>query len=337
MKSATTYIQSLCHRNTDRLAEQGILCPPAGANFAAVNVLLGSAYIRPWNDRAWDDLSESIQAHDGDVFLSNEILSLRSRRKAAQLVAAVSPAEVHILVTARDLARVIPSQWQEGAVNKQTVTWADFAASVCSDRPEDADTAGRFWRRHDLPAIFARWSEAVPVERSTLVTVPQGNPGTELVARCGTAIGADFSAFHAPEPVHTSLGAHSAELMRRLNAGVHDVDTLHYRTGFHKVLARSILARRSESEPRIGLSAEQHEWVAQRARAMIDDLATLGVSVVGDLAELLPAPYSGAGVDPTAVSDPDLLAAALDGLAGITLELADANIAMRAERRPDVS
>jgi hypothetical protein len=334
MKSATTHIQALCTRNADQLAEQGVWVPPPGLNFAAVNVLLGSSYIRPWNADAWEQLSEAIRSHDGDVFLSNEILSLRSRRKVRQLVAALAPAEVRVVLTARDLARVIPSQWQEGAVNQQTATWAAFAAAVCSDGPADSDLADRFWRRHDLPAIIERWTDSVPPSRLALISVPPGGAPGELAARLGAALDVDVSGLDEPAATHTSLGAHSAELMRRLNALVEDLDTLRYRTGFHKALARSVLAHRSGAEPRIGLSAEHHAWVVGRAREMVTDIAALDIQVIGDLDELVPGPYAAAsGVDPQSATDADLLAAAMDGLAGVTRRLADVQIAYDELRR----
>ncbi len=328
MKSATTYIQSLCHANAERLGSQGIWCPPPGLNFAGINVLLGSAYIRPWNAGAWDQLAASIQAHDTDVFLSNEILSLRSRRKASELVDAFAPAEVHVLLTARDLARVIPSQWQEGAANGQTVRWSRYVASVCSDDPPDKEIAGRFWRRHDLPQILQRWHGVVPPGRTTLLTVPRdGLPGV-LSARCAEALNADFTDFEQPAPAHTSLGAHSAELMRRLNHQLSEVDTLHYRTGFHQTLARSVLAHRAAREPRIALSAEQHDWAVRRAQRMVLELKSFNVRVIGDLEELVSIPFAeGSGASPDNAADSDVLAAALDGLAEVTLQLADLRIA----------
>lgn len=341
MKSATTYIQALCAQNADRLSEQGIWCPPPGLNFAAINVLLGSPYIRPWNAGAWQQLSDAISSHDGDVFLSNEILSLRSRRKASELVAALAPAEVRVVLTVRDLARVIPSQWQEGAVNQQTATWAEFTAAVCSDDPGDHDLADRFWRRHDLPAILGRWTSTVPPNRTTLITVPRGDTPGELAARCGAALDLDVSAFDEPPIAHASLGAYSAELMRRLNARVTGLDTLRYRTGFYKALSRVVLAPRASFEPSIGLAPDQHAWAVRRAVRMVADIAALGIQVIGDLDDLVPTPYTPAtGVDPGSVTDADLLAVALEGLAGVTQHLADVQIAydelrrQKSERRP---
>jgi hypothetical protein len=339
MKSATTYIQALCHVNDHRLAAQGMLCPSPGMNFAAINVLLGSSYIRPWNEDAWTTLADQIRNHDGDVFLSNEILSLRSRRKSAELVAALAPAEVHVMVTARDLARVIPSQWQEGTANRQTSTWTEYAASVCADQPPNSDIADRFWRRQDIPAFLSRWLQSVPKERTTLVTVPQGNDPGVLAARCGTALALNFSDFEEPVASHSSLGAHSAELMRRLNTQLDEIDVLDYRTGFHKGLCRAVLAPRASHEPRIALSAREHAWAFQRAQRMITELESLGIAVVGDLADLLPAPYKeGSGIDPGTASDSDLLATSLDGLAGVTKELASVQIAyddLRRRKRAD--
>ena len=40
----------------------------------------------------------------------------------------LSFAEVHVVCTARDLARQIPAVWQEDVKNRHVVTFADFVA-----------------------------------------------------------------------------------------------------------------------------------------------------------------------------------------------------------------
>jgi hypothetical protein len=155
----------------------------------------------------------------------------------------------------------------------------------------------------------------------------------------GAALDVDVSAFAEPAATHTSLGAYSAELMRRLNSQVAELDTLRYRTGFHKALARSVLAQRAGSEPRIGLAAEHHDWVVRRADRLVADIAALDIHVIGDLDELVPEPNAQdlGGFDPAAASDAELLSAALDGLAGVTQRLADVQIACDELRRRDRS
>jgi hypothetical protein len=325
MKSATTYIQELCDRNRNRLAEAGILWASADENFAATDDLLGTERLRPGLAGAWQAMDQRIGAHAGDVLISNERLARIDAAKMGRLLDALGTVEVQLIITARDLGRGIPSQWQTGVRSRLTATWTDFVAAVRTDGATEDPAARMFWRKHDVAALVSRWSRRVPVDRITIVTVPPpGSPAGLVGERFASVLGIDVSEFEQPPHINTSLGAHSAELLRRLNARTQDLSWLEYKWAFKNGLAQSVLTSRKGREPAIALTPGELTWVRDRAATMTEAITSQRVSVVGDLSDLVPVADGAVGTpEPT---EGELLDAALDGLVGLGQMLADVRV-----------
>lgn len=344
MKSATTYLQQWGDLNRETLAAAGVLWPELGLPFAATNDLLGKTGARRETEGAWAELDRLLRRHHGAAVVSNELLAMLAPRRIARLVSGFAPAEVHVVVTARDLARVIPSQWQTRLKNGSMLTWAEFAAAICTDpgRPPgrsepvepSGDPAEWFWRRQDLPAIVRKWQQVVG-DRLTVVTVPPAGSSPHVVAaRFATAIGLGDHAFAQPAYLNSSVGAHSAELIRRVNSHPAGLEGEYQRMGVRNALARLVLAQRASAEPRCGLSAEQLAWAHNRARIMVRELEQLAVQVVGELDDLIPGPETtDGGIDPARANDADLLEAAVFGLAGMARVQTDVRLELSQLRR----
>ncbi len=327
MKSGTSYLQSLFNTNVARLAEQGVLWPMAATCFRGLGDLLGITEGRPLREGAWPLLRRQLLAHEGPALLSNEVVGGMGADRRVTLLDALGRDQVHIVITARDLARVVPSQWQTAVRSQGLRPWREFAEAVCSSEPSPIGT--KFWRRQDVAAMVQRWSQQVPLERITVVTVPpQGSEPFLLVERFGAAVGIDMSSLRPPGQLRNStMGAISAELLRRLNQRVGEVDRLHYRLGFKDGLSRAALAAHADLEPAIAMRTDEFEFVRRRAQEIVDGLASSGVRVVGDLTDLIPSrPRPGVAASPCDASDEDLLEAALAGLTLAGRVLAEARI-----------
>ncbi|MEJ7745092.1 MAG: hypothetical protein WKF73_22710 [Nocardioidaceae bacterium] len=186
MKSGTTYLQSWLDRNQERLAEQGLFWNRSDRNFRATDDLFNSRKIRPGLDGAWSALKARLESHPGDALISNELLAAIAPKKAARLVSELRPAEVHVMVTARDLVKVVPSQWQTAMRNRSTVTWAQYVDDICTDEPHQGSFYTWFWNRQDVAGIVNLWSRHVPLDRFSIITVPpSGTPRLSLeIASC---------------------------------------------------------------------------------------------------------------------------------------------------------
>lgn len=176
------------------------------------------------------------------------------------------------------------------------------------------------------------WGEAVGPENVTLLTVPHpGGPRELLWERFASILRTDPDGF-APAPTQNeSLGAASAQVMRRVNA-VLEAEGLPFPTGtpFRKgLLSKQVLASRKASEPSIGLPVAP--WVVEHSQEMVEGLQRLGVRLVGEWDEL--APVEVPGIDPGTVSGPEVTEAALAGLAGVLAEVIRADEEERARAR----
>jgi hypothetical protein len=337
MKSATTYLQELAYHNSDRLAAGGMFWPPGDLVFPAVAELLGRDAERPARTGAWARLVHAVAEHPGLAVISNELLAPVGRRVVQQLVEAFSPAQIDVVVTARDLGRVIPSHWQTTLKNGSHMPWTEFAAAVCAEPAErrgvarSVDVGSWFWRRHDVPGILSRWARHLAPERQWVVTVPGGAGGaTDVWDRFAEVLGISSQGFTAPVHDNSSVGAWSAELLRRLNVASPQFERPHFRWGVKESLVRRGLATRAGTEPRFGLSVEQFQWVEKRAERMIEEIRSAGVRVVGDLEDLRPTAPPADLVDPVSATDADLLSAALTGIAGLVDVVAE--LAVEKER-----
>jgi len=296
MKSGTSYIQGMLWRNRELLHAHGVLYPGETwqDQVEAVRDVIEArgAQRRPDVSGSWDRMRDQLLAWSGArAVLSMELLSLAQPQRVAAVVESLAPAEVHAIITARDLARVVPSAWQESTQNRQTWTWPAYVASVTGESEAEPAASKRFWSQHDLAEIARTWSAALSPDRVHLVLVPpSGGPRDELWRRFCSVVGLDAAAYGGAENVrgNPAVGAASAEFLRRLNVEIgRDLDVAAYERLVKRFLAKSTLAHRT-TESRLVLPARYGGWAHDRAAQMVAELRECGIDIVGDLDELIP-------------------------------------------------
>jgi hypothetical protein len=316
MKSGTSYLQRLVGANRDLLAGQGVKFPGRKwrDQVLAVSEVLERKRVTARREGAWQGLVDELADWDGTGLVSMEFLGPAAPAKVERVVSSFPAGSVEVVVTARDLGRNVPAMWQEGLKNGRTWTFEEYVAAVAAD-----EGPGKlFWRDQGIAAMCRRWSEAVGVDRVTLVTVPPpGGARDELWRRFAAVLGVDGGAVELPESGNESLGAASAEVMRRLNDLVEDLDYTAYAPVAKHVLAKATLGPRRPAEQPVAFGVP--DWLRTRSAEMTGRLSELGVRVVGDLAEL--EPVSTRGVDPGSVERGEQLDAALAGLEGLVRAL----------------
>jgi hypothetical protein len=270
---------------------------------------------------ALDRLAASAADADGsDVLLTHESLAPATPGQVGRLIELLPGYEVHVIITARDLARQITSGWQQRIQERQVHAYDQFVEAVVQRRPMADD----FWRNQDLVDVARRWSSAVPPGRVHVVTVPPpGSAPGLLLDRFCDVLGVDpgrlsMTAVQSNE----SLGMVQAELLRRVNVALGD-RLPHARAGYARVgkgfLARRVLAPQNGAPPR--LPPEVEPWCLSRSMEVVQQLGTAGYHIVGDLKELIPAPADDGPGRPAGtaepVSDAALLSSAVEAMADV--------------------
>ena len=74
-------------------------------------------------------------------------------RQAARLVADLAPAEVHLVVTAREPLGLFTASWQESLKNRSTTPLADYSRTESG-----SPTVIWNWRTLDLRLVLRRWA-----------------------------------------------------------------------------------------------------------------------------------------------------------------------------------
>ncbi len=290
-KTGTTFLQNVLWSQRKLAKEQGLLLPLA-AFFDHYLATLDVRDIEPQPadvERAtdvWRRIVDASLAWDGDVLISHELFAPATAAQAERAIAAFGPEpEVHLVLTARDLVRQIPAEWQEHVKHRSTVRFDDFVADL---RREDPKTW--FWKVQDFPDVLRRWGSTLPPERVHVVTVPSvGQPASLLWDRFAGLLGLDPASFNTTGlRANTSLGYEQAELLRRVNAELGERLPMPgpYAPDVKSVFAERVLSQQPGA--RLALTGEGFDYAVTRSERMAADLKEMGVDVVGDLAELVP-------------------------------------------------
>lgn len=339
-KTGTTYLQSVLWANRDRLLDQGILLPGASAReqmWASLQVRQhpGKHLRHPDAQTAWPRIVEQANAWSGTAVISHEFFGAATEEQAADAIAAFGEAEVHLVVTARDLLTVVASYWQEYVKHG----WFD---QTLEEFPSEGLHYEEWsWRTLDLQAVLTRWSATLPADRVHVLVLPgPDEPREALWLRFAEVLGVsgagDFDTERARE--NSSLAVVEAELMRRIGEASPEFANALDRG----VWLRSYLAH-GKLVPRGGDRALPSERRIDELRSRADDavahIAGSGFEVVGDLERLRVPLTPRPGREPDTVTEEEIAAAGVATIAAMLIDvrrLRQENTAFRkaeAERR----
>lgn len=325
-KTGTSFLQHTLAANRAALREQGVLYPGTGkgSHFAAVRQLVQSSGAPDHGRSSWSELVSQCLSWDGHVaILSAENLSLMRGDSLSELISGFEDNPVRVVYGARDLVRTVPSQWQTFIRNSDgsAPSYTDYVASI---RGGDMwSTAGQsFWRTHDWPSVLQAWQATVGRDGLALLTVPAPGADVEtLWTRFGEAAGFDAGTYPLARMRNSSLGAASAEVVRRISVAMASkpppVPDRIARNRAIRSLARRVLSQRSRDEPRVEFPPEAGTWVRERTDELLEQVAAIGPRVYGSYDELrrLAPPTTGGGTTrPESLPVDALLEAAHFGL-----------------------
>jgi hypothetical protein len=327
-KTGTTFLQQVLWRNRAELSAQGVVL--AGHHpqdhYRATQDLHG-APINPsdpagsWTGE-WDILAGQAKLAPSVAVISHELFSAADARAVQRAVTSLQPSEVHVALTVRDMATLLPAEWQETVKHRNARRYEDWLSDVIDTESVSADRRRYwFWRVHDTAAILELWSRYVPPERVHVITAAprSADPGL-LWRRFAGVLGVDPAAADLSRArANASLGLPEIEFLRRMNEALAaDIPDWYYMWRVKEGVAHEALAARSAGE-RVILPPDRLDWAREYADGLIAGLKGASYDLVGDLEELRPSGPGRGSVNPADQPTELVLDAAVQAVAALLL------------------
>src|SRR5215469_8090277 len=253
-KTGTTMLQQVMWRNRAALAGQGVVLPGHHPqdHFRASQDLRGIQKLASdpagsWTGE-WEILATEARQAQQVAVISHELFSAGDEEQAERAVRSLQPADVHIVITVRDIASLLPAEWQETVKHRNARGWDDWLADVIDRESVSADRRQWwFWRVHDTLAILDLWSRHLPAEHVHVITAPPATAGTGLLwERFASLLGVDPGSVDLTRArPNASLGVPETEFLRRLNQALPDeVPDWFYMWNVKEAVAHQALADR---------------------------------------------------------------------------------------------
>ena len=327
-KTGTTAVQSAFSRERDRLPEFGAYyAGPGSRPREAV-----AALTRPLGDddkvlAAWHDLVNEVEeAGERRVVISNERFSTADPETAATATAQLGGDRAQVVMVARPLDALLPSQWQQRVRKRRSmISYDDWLKIVLGPEP-DAEHFEHFWVLHDLADQIDRWTRATDPSRVTVVVADEGN--RDFLPRL-------FEGFLGlPEGMlvpskswsNRSLDRAEAELLRALD---HVADARGWERGLYEgTLKPAISSELRASAPTRRAPILLPEWAVERVNELNEQrrdlLLAAQVRVIGDPTTLAERDLAGSSEDP----EPDEVTVTLE----MSTRVVDAVVAQMSQR-----
>ena len=179
-KTGTTSLQAALWTARESMLEQGVRLAGRSRNpVGAARAVMGQASSysdKPPPIREWRQLVHDVDhAVEPRVVISSEFFAHADDAAVRRIVEELDPSRLHVVVTLRPLARIIPSMWQQNvqAGKRQSL---DRWLRTLFPEPGEAPNAS-FWTLHRHDELVRRWAPSAgrrtsPRSSSTTRTTP---------------------------------------------------------------------------------------------------------------------------------------------------------------------
>ncbi len=297
-KSGTTAIQAAFENARPSLADCGVSYP---GEQQAHRAIASSALGRPLGWRttgankpdvsAWNEFVQHAQAYPGITVCSSEFFAEADNEAAAEIVSRVGLDRIHVVLTLRNLGKILPSAWQQMLKSGFEMDYATWLTDILSTPHDQMHPKSKsFWIRHSHGEVVKRWADLVGSERLTVVVVDDSDR-TAIYGAFEQLLGMPQNfllAFQASSH-NRSMTVPEAELIRALNIAVGGGKGWKpYSQQQHDSLIKAITEGRlpPTEEARLVTPQWALDAAADLGRSDVDVIEQLGVHVIGNLEKL---------------------------------------------------
>ena len=293
-KTGTTAIQGALFRARPQLAEHGVLHAGETRNpMQAVLAFRGQQMPGkpPPRPEQWDSLVAQVAAAANQrVVVSSEFLGTAGVETGRRAVQLLGGPRVHVVVTLRPLAKMMPSQWQQYVRSRATTSSYDDWLDGMLRKPPYKRPTPSFWNRNHHDVLVERWGSIVGPENLTVIIVDEADRNF-LMRTFEDLLGLPAGLLVADRDTENrSMTLAETELVRQINVEFKNrgwSDEL-YRRMVLKGIGFQMQTHRTPDvdEPRITTPQWALDRVAEIGAAAADKISTLGVRIVGDISTL---------------------------------------------------
>jgi hypothetical protein len=298
-KTGTTTIQAALWAARDDMLTHGVrLVGQSRHESRAAKAVTGRS--SPYSDSVpeigqWHGLVRAMRAaREPRAITSSEFFAWAEPESVRRIADDIGRDRIHIVVTLRPLARILPSMWQQNVQAGFTTTFDGWLANLFRRPPGKPRAA--FWTIHRHDELIARWADVVGLDRVTVVVVDERDRD-RILRSFEQLLGLRDRTLSAERDLtNRSLTLPETEAVRAFNAifeGRGYPKAVHAR--YMRLGAAQLMKARvpPPDEPRIELPNWALEPAAATAHEMSERIASSGVRVIGDLASLTVNPDTG--------------------------------------------
>ncbi|MBD0837648.1 MULTISPECIES: hypothetical protein [unclassified Streptomyces] len=336
-KTGTTSIQGALFGAKEAMAEHGVDFPATSRHpmQAALAVCARPGMIgnqKP-KEQHWATLVEQVAAtgERTSVISSEFFADAPDDETIERIVRELGGDRVHVLVTLRPLAKIMPSQWQQYVQNGLRMDYERWLKHKLKKPPYDRPNPS-FWRRHRHDRLVERWVRAVGADRVTVVVVDDRDRGG-LMRTFEGLLGLPENLLQpVPDTANRSLTLAETEMLRNLNAefrGNELPDELYSKLiRYGAVIHMKNACSPGPDDVKISTPQWAVEAAAELGAEMTERIVAMGVRVLGDPALLSAVPKAKEQAVSKVRMDPEVAAQALYGaLAAVAAEQPVPNVA----------
>lgn len=314
-KTGTTALQRAAAGRRAELLHHGVCYPGRAVNHREAACALMGRYFG-WAGAGdavparahWDRLRAEVDAClPVRALISHEFISESTLEQAARFADELGES-LHVAITLRGFASLLPSSWQQYVKAGRRTGYRRWLRAILADGPPRGRAATHFYRRNDQGAIVRRWAGLVGPDRVVVVIADKSRP-TQLTDGFEDLLGLPRGLLRAVEEGgfanNRALSWPEAELIRQLNGVVRrprltwaEYDQLVRAGGITRLLDNRTPG---PEEPAVRLPGWAANRATARAEAYATEIAASGCRVIGDLASLSAPVPSGPLPPPTAV------------------------------------
>ncbi len=295
-KTGTTAIQAALADARPELSRAGIAYPgKRQAQHRAAMAIIERTW--GWKNKGgevldvshFDKLAEQVQRHAGRVAVSSEFFCEADAETTVRVAEAFGRERTHVVVTLRNLGRLLPSSWQQYLKYGLTVGYEKWLRNVM-ENPGGSSMTPTFWRRNDHGAVVDRWAAAVGADHVTVIVLEDVDRSAMFRTFAQLLdVPEDLLVSRMDLTSNRSMTAAEAQLLIELNRRVKtDMQWEEYMRFVRRGVALGMVEGRAPArdEPRLETPGWALDFAAEQGTLAAQSIGSSGVRVLGDLEAL---------------------------------------------------